>query len=226
MKLVLAFILLFLITLGYSQEQSHVDSLEYEPIDTNNTHPIGFLLGGGLTMGNITGSGFVSKDTFSNWGTKKQTLFSVGLIYNKDFTNKFSFQSGAIFNLSKIMIGYTFNGKEINDTSNYSTLSIPLLFSYKWNNKPDGIKFSAGMLTEFDVSKKVDKNNRVFPLKLVSPAVYGAIGYQIKSYTSIFEVKLFGQINPMNLIKNNNSSYTNSVEDFHFWRAGIVLILR
>ena len=206
--------------------QAQIDSVEIEPVDTNYNHPIGFLFGGGITFGNISASNTISVDTFSNWRTKPQRLFSVGLIYNKDLSSGFSFQTGAIFNLSKIEIDYRQNGYDYYDTSNYSTLAIPLLASCKLNEKPSGFKLTAGLLSEFDISKKVDRNNRVFPLKVISPAAYGAIGYQLKTYTSIIEFKLFAQVNPLNLIANDEYKYTQAIDRLYYWRTGFVIILR
>ena len=221
--LFLSLILLFSFV-AFSQSQA--DSVETEPIDTAYTHPIGFLLGGGITFGNITPSNINSADTFSSWGTKPQRLFSVGLMFNKDFSSKLSFQTGTVFKLSKMVFDYRLNGYNYNDTTNYSTLAIPFLASYKLNDKPSGLKLTAGLLSEFDISKKADRNNRVFPLKVISPAAYGAIGYQLKTYTSIIEFKLFAQVNPLNLITNDENKYTQAIDKLYYWRTGFVVILR
>jgi len=217
--------LILLITVA-SFSQFQADSVDTEPVDTTYTHPIGFLVGGGVTFGNLTPSNINSADTFSGWGTQPQRLFSVGLMYNKDFSSKLSFQTGAVFNLSKIVIDYRLNNYDYADTTNYSTLAIPLLASYKLNKKPSGFKLTAGLLSEFDISKKADRNNRVFPLKVISPAAYGALGYQLKTYTSIIEFKLFAQVNPLNLIANDENKYTQAIDKLYYWRAGLVIILR
>ena len=219
----LSLILLFSIA---AFTQSHPDSVETELIDTTNTHPIGFLFGGGITSGNITPSNINSVDTFSSWGTRPQRLFSVGLMYNKDYSSGLSFQTGAIFNLSKIVIDYRLNSYDYADTSNYSTLAIPFLASYKLSKKPSGFKLTAGLLSEFDISKKVDRNNRIFPLKVISPAAYGAIGYQLKTYTSIIEFKLFAQVNPLNLIASDENKYAQAIDKLYYWRTGFIIILR
>lgn len=226
MKVLLFSFFLLLSLCALSQDDYPSDSLEMEPIDTNYNHPVGILFGGGFTLGNITGSNISTADTFSNWGSKPQPLYSVGIYYHKDLKEHWSFQSGAIFNLSKIVVNYTLNGTDSQDTSNYSTLAIPILFSYKFTNNPNGMMLSTGVLSEIDISKQMDKNNRVFPLRTISPAAYGAIGYQINTYTSLIEIKLFCQINPLNLFVNNNSTYTTAVEKFYFWRTGIILVLR
>jgi len=222
----LLMLIFFFSMTAFSQTQAPADSIEIEPIDTNSNHAIGFLLGGGITYGNIIGSDIISTDTFSDWGMNRQALFSVGLLYNKEISSRLSFQSGVVFNLSKVVIAYRQNGYELHDTTNYSTLVLPFLISYKLNDKPSGFKISGGIISEFDISKKADKNNRVFLLKAFSPAVYGSVGYQLQTFSSIIEFNIFTQINPLNLIANDNNNYTNAIEKLSFGRTGFIIILR
>ena len=225
MKIFFVFLLLVISVSGFSQIQE-TDTIELEPIDTNYTHPIGFSAGGGLMFSNISISGIVQKDTFSNLGTSPKGLFNIGILYNKNLSNRFSFQTGLMFNISKVSVSYSLNGNDAEEISNYSTAAVPLYLLWNPNGNKSGIFLTAGAAANLDISKKSDKNNRLFPMRTFSVSFGGALGYRIKTYASVIETRLFFKTFPFNILKNDDSIYSNALENMKLWSTGLLISIR
>ncbi|OIP02585.1 MAG: hypothetical protein AUJ98_00580 [Bacteroidetes bacterium CG2_30_33_31] len=208
----------------YAQEIDAYDSLSINQIDTNYAHNFGFTIGGGVSFPVINP---IFTDTFSNWRTEPGSLISIGMLYNSNLNKQLSLQCGLILNFTKIPIFFTINNNlNIKKITNYSSLAIPFFASYKLNQKKKGLFFTFGAQAELDISKKIDKDNRMFPLKAFVPELYSAVGYKFNNIFSIYELRMFWQIIPINILKLDNEIYSHALASLIIWRTGILFTIR
>ena len=160
-KIVFGFLLL-LITFGLNA-QSEEDSAYYEDYtkDTNSVFHFGFIMGGsahGLLYSDD--NDLAKTDTFNILNSKVQFGLSIGIIIEKDFSEKLWLRSGVHINLSKLNLDYMYRNEHINYTFNYSSLEFPIWLQYSFKNKRRGLSWGGGFTSSVDITRKSDKKVR------------------------------------------------------------------
>ena len=225
MKYLLVIVLFMIGIAAWGQEDEKPDTLDLEPVDTSYSHPIGFCTGGGIMQSLIRPSDNPSGDISKLKGALTN-FFAVGILFHKEIKKPFALESGIRFNISRISVSYEQNNTAFVDLVNYSTMSVPFDFIYKPGKRPSGMFLAAGLSLDIDISKKSDKNNRLFPLKPLTFSLGAALGYRLKTYASIPEFRLFVNYLPLNILNDNNTVYTEALQSIKHWRLGILLSIR
>jgi Outer membrane protein beta-barrel domain len=94
---------------------------------------------------------------------KTKLNYSLGILMDYNFSEKFSFQTGLIYSTKGYNVNYSWIGSDLNDPAipltsrfNINYLDIPILVSYNFLNKENFSLFtSAGIVTSFLTDEKV-----------------------------------------------------------------------
>lgn len=218
--LLIAFLSFSLNILAQENGQNH--GIELDPIDTANRHILGFNAGFGIIIPSINPQ---PSQTFSSLHTIPTANYQIGLSLFFP-SNKFAIETGSILQICILRFDYTRQNINYKDTINYSTLLFPIMISTYHSVAKRKIYFAGGIIASLDISKKVDKDIREFPLKLLTPALAFRTGFRLKGLTSIFDISLFIHYYPFNLLKNNQMPANLALNNFTLLNSGIKFIIR
>ena len=213
------FPVLFIISLISVQSYAQSDSLSAD----TNTHHISFMVGGGLSVNPLNISSEYA-DTLTYWNPSSRSFFMFGFSFSAPLGRRWQFQSGVLLTIGSLYSSYGLSGKsDRKEQTNYSTLSLPLLFRGNFSDRPGCFFLKAGILPELDISKKQEKNERVFGIKTLSPSFYLSLGKQFKTEYTRFATEVFFTASLLNMLKNQESFYSSSLGSLRLFRTGILL---
>jgi hypothetical protein len=190
-------ILFFLSSMGYAQEPG-IDSLDYAAEDSlNSRHLIGFCIGGGMYLPTINP---LSHPQYGDFKTNPKASFNVGLNIQLPGRRRM-LETGLNVNVTKIGLDYKFNGVSPQDTLNFSTLIFPLYWTTQDTNRSKKFSFGLGILPTIDISKKADKDSRVFSQRNIHLGIGSKLTFTQSAFSAFYEWAIFVHWYPLNMLK-------------------------
>ena len=215
-KSLVIFVFIF-INIGLFAQQNtdttYVD--DYYTKDTNATSHFG------LSIGSVVqGLLYSSKnsdcigDSVSIIGSKPSYGFNIGIVFDKDITQKLWIHTGLLINISKLNANHSIKGADMEYSFSYSTLELPLWVQRAFKNKRQGLSWGAGITPSFDISKMSDKTLRHYTLKQYELLMGTGVSYRWHLPSgSYFNANLVFNIGMFNIFDTSvNSPYNNGVE--------------
>ena len=164
-----SFLLIVLIIIsfrGFAQiedDSTYVD--DYYSKDTNSTTHFGLSIGmvmqGLLYTPNITDC---INDTISIIGTNAKIGYNIGIILDKDLSEKLWLRTGIQVNISKLNMRYSIRDEVYDYSFTYSTLELPIWLNRLFNSNSEGMSWGLGLSPSIDISKESDRILRDFSL--------------------------------------------------------------
>lgn len=225
MKTFFTCILLFFSSFLFAQE-SPIDSLNTMDdinLDSAKNYFIGFGVGFNLMYPpEMKSRNSSENDSLNNWNGKVNSGYSIGIQYVRLLNDRFVFSSGLTISISNIAFEYQLKNNKINLGIPYSTIEVPFYYSYFPHFREGGFMGFGGIVPCIDITKKEDKDLRIFPLKTLNIWTTLGGGYTfVNSENTHFETKIALSCNLFNLINPEANIYTSTLNDIHLMRLSV-----
>jgi hypothetical protein len=226
--LVLLLLSVFIPAIQAQDYYEETDTSEYIPAferDTNARVHAGAIAG--LHYRGITfkaNSDPLYSDSIGNWSSTPQIGFSFGIVVDTRLTDRLNFVTGVNIMISKLQLGFSFNGSDYDQYTNYSTLQLPLWLNYSFSTKPDHFYFGLGGILTTDVSRSDEKINRTITFNNVGFLVGGGVGYR-KRLPTYFNLNFDLQVHYslLNLVADDPNFYNEAMDIIKIWEVSFYI---
>ena len=226
MKQMKAYFLLFMLfwvflPSAYGQQEP-TDSIPFESNDSLFVHrTIGFVAGGGVMLPFIEPN---MSSTYTNFEVKPKGSFHVGLSLQFPL-KKMALESGLQVHVSRIGLSYTRQSQALTDTFPFSTMLVPIMLSNLDTTKRKGFYVAGGLLPTIDITKKLDRDSRIFGLQRFHLGFGAKLGYRIRGMSALYDLAFFVNYYPLNLLKNTDFN-RNTLQYLSLIYTGIQFTIR
>lgn len=225
--LIICFFWIPLLSFSQIDDELEEDSAYFEDDfikDTTSTTHIGFVIGG-ISQGVYykVNTNISEADSLSFDKGKPNVGFMLGLIYDKDLSDRLWLRSGLFVSVSKLNITYDYQNSHHNYYFNHSTLEVPFWLNYAFSDLRKGLSWGAGLKGSLDISKKEDKNDRVFKLNAAELLIGTGPGmrWQLGS-GNLINASLGFNVSVFNLFTDNSNNYNQSIDSGRRWQVQLI----
>ncbi len=222
-KIIMYILFSFLSVTILAQDIDSNDYIDDFVKDTTSTLHIGFSIGG-FSQTMLYNANKQNNDSISPSPGNPNIGITIGLLVEKDLTQKLWFKTGLNINISKININYKYKGINNNYNFNYPSIEVPIWLQYAFKTKQRGWSWGAGIKPSLDISHAVDFNNRLFEIKKTNLLIGTGPTkrWQLNSGHWV-NLSFAFDIGLLNVFKNVDNIYNNSIATGRPWHFQVLL---